>query len=65
MVVVEASSSKWRFPKSNVELDFKQWRTKRGEPFAFLTSVVAKHQKIEGGPFGEKKSEKSHNAVKN
>ena len=31
----------------------------------FLTSIVAKHQKIEGGPFGEKNSEnKYHNAKK-
>ena len=37
-----------------------------GDPFAFLTSIVAKHQKIEGGPFGENFFEKkSHSAEKN
>ena len=28
-------------------------RVKRGILSHFLTSIVAKHQKIEGGPFGE------------
>ena len=26
----------------------------KGGPFAFSASIVAEHQKIEGGPFGEK-----------
>ena len=29
------------------------WRDKRGTLSRCLTSIVAKHQKIEGGPFGE------------
>ena len=36
----------------------RNWRAKRGILSHFLTSIVAKHQKIEGGPFGEKVSEK-------
>ena len=31
------------------------WLAKRGTISHCLTSIVAKHQKIEGGPFGEKK----------
>ena len=31
------------------------WRLARGTLSHFSTSIVAKHQKIEGGPFGEKK----------
>ena len=29
------------------------WRAKKGDLWDFLTSIVAKHQKIEGGSFGE------------
>ena len=28
------------------------WRAKKGDPFGFLTSIVAKHQKIAGDPLG-------------
>ena len=34
-------------------------KLKGGTLSHFLTSIVAKHQKIEGGPFGEKKFRKS------
>ena len=38
-------------------------RARRGTHSQFLTSIVAKHQKIEGGPFGEFFfGKKSHNA---
>ena len=37
----------------------------KGDPFAFLTSIVAKHLKIEGGSFHDNFFEKkSHNAEK-
>ena len=39
------------------------WRAKRGTISDFLTSIVAKHQKIEGGPFGEKSFPKKSLAV--
>ena len=40
-------------------------KTERGDPLEFFNiHSVAKHQNIEGGPFGEKFSrKKSHNAV--
>ena len=31
----------------------RNWRAKRGILSHFLTSIVAKHQKIEGGSFGD------------
>ena len=32
----------------------RNWLAKRGTLSHFLTSIIAKHQKIERGPFGEK-----------
>ena len=41
------------------------WCAKRGDLLDFVTSIVAKHQKNEGGSFGEKNvRKKSHNAEK-
>ena len=43
-------------------------KTERGDPLEFFNiHSVTKHQKIEGGPFGEKffLEKKSHNAEKN
>ena len=34
------------------------WAPLKGDPLGFLPSIVAKHQKIEGGPFGEKNPKK-------
>ena len=40
-------------------------KTERWDPLGFFNiHSVAKHQKIEGGHFGEKNFEKSHNAEK-
>ena len=52
---------KWR---ARCQLARAPGALKGGTLSHFLKSFVAKHQKIEGGPFGEKNSQKSLNAEK-
>ena len=58
----KVSSILLQYPKSPKVGSNWQAGALKGE--TFLTSVVAKHQKIEGEPFEEISKQKSHNAEK-
>ena len=63
-------TSKWQVFSFTVPKETKigpNWRAKKGILSDFFTSIVAKHQKIGGGPFAAKILfvKKLHNAEKN
>ena len=59
------SSVLLQFPKNpKVEPNWRAGALKGGTFLDFLTSIVVKHQKIEGAPFGDFLGKKSHIAEK-